>query len=131
MSAVAQSEMRQIIGRLSHEAAVGASPSVDRDAAARTGGVPVYADMGGVLVIMPDCSVLYYNPETDRVNPVDDCWRVVALVKAAKKFRELQQLRPVRPDNAVTCAQCGGEGVVLGRLDCGVCFGTGWTLSSR
>jgi len=87
--------------------------------------------MGGVLVLAPDGSVLHYDPDGGRVSSVaEERWRVLALVKAARKFPELQPLRPRRPDAAVTCAQCGGEGVILGGVDCGECSGSGWTLRS-
>ena len=124
-------ELAGAIGRLSQEAAAGGSPSEAREAAARTGGVPVHTDLGGVLVLAPDGSVLHYDPDSGQVNPVaDDRWRVLALVKAARKFPELQPLRPRRPATAVACPQCGGDGVVLGGVDCGVCSGIGWTVES-
>jgi hypothetical protein len=123
-------ELAEIIKRLSSEAVTAASPLEAREAAARTGGIPVYADMGGILVVAPDGSVLHYDPDNGQVSPVrEDCWRIVALVKAARKFPELRQLQPRKPDTASTCAQCGGEGVVFGNIDCGVCWGTGWTVN--
>jgi hypothetical protein len=124
-------DLAEVISRLSKEAAVGASLSETRDAAARTGGVPVHTDLGGVLVVAPDGSVLHYNPESCTVNVVlERGWRVLALVKAAAKFPELRGLRPARPSTAVTCTLCGGHGVILGGADCGLCFGSGWTVDS-
>ena len=80
-------ELAEVIRRLSQEAAVGASLSETREAAARTGGVPVHADVGGVLVLAPDGSVLHYDPDSGMVNPVaEDRWRMLVLVKAARRF---------------------------------------------
>lgn len=98
-----------------------------RKAAVRTGGLPVYADMGGVLVVTESLEILLYEPETDSLRGVaDERWRIFALVKAAQKFPSLATLRPQQPASAVACSQCGGQGVVLGGLDCGRCFGVGW-----
>lgn len=131
MSTGALSELAGTIMRLSHEAAVGASLSEAREAAARTGGVPVHADLGGVLVLAPDGSVLHYDPDSGGVSLVaDEHWRILALVKAARKFPELQQLRPPRPKTAVACPPCGGDGVILGGVDCGACSGSGWSVES-
>lgn len=122
-----RSEVAAAIERLSREAAAGASLPEAREAAARTGGVPVHADLGGVLVLATDGSVLHYDPEGGRVSPVEDIrWQLLALVKAARAFPDLRQLRPGMPDTAVACERCGGRGVILGDLDCGACFGIGW-----
>jgi hypothetical protein len=112
---------------LNTEAAREESVSELRDAALRTGGVPVYADLGGVLAITAEGEVLRFDPEADEVSVVnDERWRALALARAAHKFSELSQLKPLRPSSSTTCQQCGGQGVILGGVECGTCFGLGW-----
>lgn len=119
--------LSEVIARLSYEAAQGSGASDLKDAALKTGGVPVYADVGGVLVIGRDANVQRYDPETEKVQEVrEEEWRVLALVKAAKKHPELKALMPARPPTARICPQCGGQGHILNTLDCGACMGTGW-----
>ena len=114
------------IERLAREAASPAGPEVTREAARRTGGVPVHADLGGVLVVAVDGSVLHYDPETDTVSAADERWRSLARAKAARLFPELRSLAPQRPFGSVACDQCGGSGEILGGMDCGACLGVGW-----
>lgn len=118
----------QTILRLSREAAEGSKILSGREAARLTGGVPVYADMGGVFVVFGDGRVLSLEHDTTNVRPVEDpVWRMVALVSAAKKFPELAALMPERPPNAVTCPDCGGSGVRFAKnLICGTCHYSGW-----
>jgi hypothetical protein len=100
---------------------------VERDAAVVTNGLPVYSDMGGVLVLTTSGSVLHYDPETRDVSSVKDSrWRTVAFIKAATRYRELQSLMPVRPAASNTCPACGVDGMIFERVDCGTCMGTGW-----
>lgn len=110
-----------------------------RAAALRVPGLPVHADMGGVLVLRSDGSVALYDEEHGRVEPVDrDPWRTLALIQAAKKYpAELRDLPPARPHDAVPCEDCGGTGEHRERDDpgdgpgencpiCGACLGAGW-----
>jgi len=121
-------KLKSTISRLSNEVAAADSSSYIREAAVRTGGVPVYADMGGVLVVAPDGSTLHYEPASRKIDAfVEERWRLLALVRAARKYPELSELRPARPETARSCRQCGGTGLVVGQVDCGVCDGTGWT----
>ena|SRR5579863_6315423 len=83
------------IRRLSHEIAEGSKWDWQREAARLTGGVPVYSDMGGVLVVLGDGRVLSLEHDTTNVQPEEDSgWRMIALVSAAKKFPELAPLMP-------------------------------------
>jgi hypothetical protein len=102
-------------------------PSVAREAANATGGLPVQWDMGGVLVLTARGEVLHYDPETRTTTSITDRrWRTAALVKASRKHQELAALSPMRPRGAVTCTQCQGSGRMFDVADCGVCMGTGW-----
>jgi hypothetical protein len=115
------------IRRLAAHAAAHGEPDVVREAAALTGGLPVYSDMGGTLVVSPSREVLVYDHDTRSVKPEDDArWRTLARAKAAKRFPELAELSPVRPHNAMDCTACDGRGVILDSADCGVCMSLGW-----
>jgi len=98
-----------------------------RTAAIRVPGLPVYADMGGVLVIKSDGSVALYREEQDLVEPVDrDPWRTLALIQAARTYpAELHALQPTRPDDAIPCEDCDGTGELHTAI-CGACLGAGW-----
>jgi hypothetical protein len=116
------------IRRLGREAQVSGSDVV-REAARRTGGLPVWSDMGGVLVLMPTTEVVQYDPETGTSAPVHDLrWIHVSLVKAARSHAELVSLAPARPADAVECTQCGGSGRLFDTLDCSQCMGAGWSV---
>jgi hypothetical protein len=98
-----------------------------RAAAAATGGAPVYADVGGILVILENGEVVCFDPETNAAEHVSDTrWRTVALVHGARKFPALASLLPVRAGAATTCPACGGSGTVLQNVTCATCFGLGW-----
>ena len=119
--------MREVVARLSREAALDATAEDMRQAAALTGGLPVYADIGGVILLMPDGAVAYYDTEQRCARAVDDeSWRTVAFVRAAKRYPELQGLHPARPMDACVCPQCAGAGEVVAGVGCGKCLGTGW-----
>lgn len=115
------------IGSLSELAAASGPNAEWRDAARRTNGAPVYADLCGVLVVMADGSVARFDPEMDGVAEVhDEAWIAVALCRASQRYPELESLLPARPLSAVTFPQCDGAGIVLDSLDCGKCFSLGW-----
>jgi hypothetical protein len=115
-----------VIRQLSSEAQQESSSQEQRTAALRTGGVPVYEDMGGILIVMPQGVVMHYDPEHQRATPVtDERWRTVAYVQAARRFPRLSGLLPSRPEGAPTCESCSGTGKVHG-VDCGRCAGLGW-----
>lgn len=104
-----------------------AEPRETRAAATATGGAPVYADVGGILVILENGEVVCFDPETSAVEPISDTrWRTVALVHGARKFPALASLLPVRPGTAATCPACGGSGTILQNVTCATCFGLGW-----
>jgi hypothetical protein len=108
------------------------SESADwKSVAAASGALPLYADMGGFLVIRDDGEILRYDPETATTKPEEDeRWRLVARSAAADRFPELESLRPQRPSASRTCSACAGAGRVLeGTVRCGMCFGLGWLVA--
>jgi hypothetical protein len=114
--------MNETVRRFAQTAATQTENEPLREVAQATGGLPVYMDMGGALVITEDLDVLAYEWETKRAErEVDEGWRRSAYCHAARRYPELQALLPVRPANARTCPQCSGTG-----LDCGTCWSTGW-----
>ncbi len=104
-----------------------------REYARRFDALPVWADMGGVLLLRPDGEILTVDDE-ERVRPeAHRGWRLLALVSAAEFFPELRPLLPPRPADAVPCSGCGGRGVERWRVEgmrgitpCGRCWGLGW-----
>jgi hypothetical protein len=117
----------ELIRRVSADiAASGREPAL-REAARRTGGVPAYADLGGILVVMPGGTVVRIDSESGEVVAVadDDKWHRFARDRASKRFPVLQALAPARPPDALVCDLCGGAGTKLGQ-HCGRCMGLGW-----
>jgi hypothetical protein len=124
--------IEEAIHRLSKDAAAHGESVTVREAAAKTGGVPVYSDMGGTLVLSATGEVLHYDPETRNAKVVSDPrWRKAAMKKAASRFPELIELAPTRPHDATQCAACNGQGVLLGSVDCAACMGVGWIEHSQ
>jgi len=118
----------ELIRRLTEEARRSGRWDWEREAAARTGGLPVYATMGGILVIRPDGTVVWMLDDSGTVEEVrEEGWRLVALTHAVQKYPELKSLAPVRPAGATECKACGGRGwVLLESVVCGDCSSTGW-----
>jgi hypothetical protein len=116
-----------LLERLSTEAVLSALDGSVREAAAATGGLPIYNDIGGFLVLMPSGAVVHYDPDRKIVMPVTDARMLKAtFVRAARANEGLRELLPVRPAGAITCEQCAGSGFVREKLACGTCMGTGW-----
>ena len=103
-----------------------------QDVARRYEALPVYSDVGGTLFLTPSSQVLCLPADSVDLHEEHSLeWRLVALVRAAEKFPELQSLLPARPDNAPACAACSGHGSVAGGLRCGACLGLGWPALSN
>jgi hypothetical protein len=118
--------MDQIIGNLSRTIKTESTSSM-RKAIDATGGVPVYQDMGGILLIVPLSKVVRYDCERDCIAEVTDApWRLFAFVCAARKYPELVPLAPMRPPNANACPVCIGTGFILDNITCATCMGLGW-----
>ncbi len=93
-------------------------------AARRTGGLPVYADIGGCLLITPDGAVLEYAFEGESVTRVTDRSSIrLACAAAAEKHPELAELMPRDGSRCRVCDGTGRAGPM--QLRCGVCDGTG------
>ena len=101
-----------------HRTGVGAH-DWQRDMAVRFGGLGVYGDIGGALVVRPDGSVLSFGWDDDEAAEPSPGWRVIALAAASYRHPELAALAPERPPTARPCWKCGGPG-----SEC--CFGMGW-----
>ncbi len=111
------------IERLGRIAASDATNPELQTAATQAPGLPVHHDMGGILVLRSDGSIAHYDPETERLSEVEDDdkgrWRTYALIQASRKFPELSQIHPRRPDGATACDSCGGAGKLFDTVDCG------------
>jgi hypothetical protein len=84
--------------------------------------------MGGVIALSTTGEFVLYDPERGTVNPVrDELWLDVALASLGKKYPDLRDLLPTRPESSVICPNCSGSGRTMdGRLFCGKCRGFGW-----
>ena len=97
--------LEALVRNLSEAASHSAPSEAERDAAKHTGGVPVSAQFGGVLVLRPDGTVTLYDPETRTLSEPEPQWWTAARVKAARRFPELAGILPAKPMNAVQCPQ--------------------------
>lgn len=106
--------------------------------AAKAKAIPVYADIGGALLLDSMGRILSvstnepWNASTEVEEETDENWRAVALVSAAERYPSLQFLRPLRPSTAIDCPACGGSGRVLiaaAQARCGRCWSRGWIES--
>lgn len=121
--------VRRAMGRGERQAAR-SSPVVDpaSDQRGGRGGhstqrPPVYADLGGQLLVQEDLSVLVVpddgEPEDAAVQDV-----VLAHTVASERFPTLETLRPVVDASDPMCDLCDGRGRV-GPVRCGRCYGLG------
>jgi hypothetical protein len=122
--------LAEAVRRLSQQVLEDESPrgEAHRAAVRATGGLPVYSDLGGVLVLAPDGSIRLFDHAGTVAPVVDVKWENVARVRAAENYPALRAVAPVRPANAALCTFCRGAGKVKEHLDaiCGQCGGTGW-----
>jgi hypothetical protein len=118
--------MTGVIARLSQKVVQESTSPSWRDAAGATGGVPVYEDMGGILLVAADGETLFYDTEAKTIHPVTDKWRIVALVRASRLYSELADLAPAKPEGARACGVCGGTGITYANAICGECWSAGW-----
>lgn len=75
--------------------------------------LPLFWDMGGVFAINSDGDILSFLWD-DTLHPkveYDPRVRNLVLFQGSKKYPELKDYVPTRPDNARTCPSCGGTGV--------------------
>lgn len=74
--------------------------------------LPLFWDMSGVFTINPDGDILSFLWD-DTLHPhveYDPRIRNLALFQGSKRYSELKDYVPSRPDNARTCPDCGGTG---------------------
>jgi hypothetical protein len=71
-----------------------------RDVAVRFGGLGVYGDIGGALVLRPDGSVLSVGRDDEAASEASPGWRLIALAAASYQYPELA---PARPPTARPC----------------------------
>ena len=117
------------VRRLRRSTSVLSADVWDRELAKSTGCLPVYADMGGTLLLSPSGEITCFDHGTDEIGPANDAgWESIARMFAAERFPDLADIRPVRPSEAVDCPNCGGTGrATQFKILCGNCNATGWT----
>jgi hypothetical protein len=110
--------------------------SLPRDAPEVDGAwaLPLYSDIGGVIGIRPDGTLVEWTRDGGGrdVRPVDDrIWVLIALVAGARRYPELQPLLPVRRPGAVDCVCRTIPKCVSGLIYCGQCGGMGWLATGE
>lgn len=113
--------------RLALEAAVHGRGAPYREIARGTGGLPVYADLGGGLAVKSNGRVVQYSWEAREVHEVDGDMGRLALARLVREHPEFAELLPERPVDAESCSACAGTGLVLEHFDCSQCLALGWT----
>ncbi|AMV23875.1 hypothetical protein VT84_05640 [Gemmata sp. SH-PL17] len=93
--------------------------------------LPVYADMGGTLLVAADGEVYCLDHDSIEVRREHDPgWQLLARTAVAEIAPELRVLLPDRPPSAPDCAVCSGSGHIQAtpthRCWCGTCWGLGW-----
>ncbi len=112
-------------------------PESPADAVAkRVGGIPLFSDVRGTLVMLVDGTVVEVRYDDEDAKPIQVSREdiTLGLVAGARRYPWLSELIPRRPANAVSCFPCGTTGelaypVEEGRSDtlwCGSCHGLGW-----
>jgi hypothetical protein len=103
--------------------------------ARRATALPVYADMGGALLLAASGQILYvtsdqpWDENATWTLEADPRWTIVARIAACEQYPRLGFLRPKRPHGAVDCDACAGTGhteIARIRLRCGRCWTLGW-----
>jgi hypothetical protein len=97
------------------------------------GALPLYADLGGVVGIRPDGTLVAWSHDGGGrdARPVEDrIWVLIALVAAARRYPEFQKLLPGRGPGVIDCDCRRIPASVSGLIYCGRCGGMGW-LAAR
>lgn len=109
-------------------------PNNLKDVVCKINALPVVFDMGGVYCIKPDgkiISAIWDDTESWR-EETDPRICNIAVFQGSKKYPELCELVPERPEDAITCSYCNGSGVepmaIQLNTDNIVCYcgGLGW-----
>jgi hypothetical protein len=103
--------------------------------------LPMMLDMGGCYAIRPDGEIISFSWDEPFKLDIEKDARIQRLVLASgvKKYPELKNLLPTRPDEAIECSSCNGTGVDRFVAEHGldpetiVCFcgGLGWLLEGE
>jgi hypothetical protein len=95
----------------------------------RHNALPLFGTIGEVWLLRPNGSL--WKADSDMgvdLQPLPEELHTMALVAGAERYPWLKELLPTRPDDAVTCGECGGRGRI-GPGDaafCRACSALGW-----
>jgi hypothetical protein len=81
--------------------------------------LPLFIDMGGVFAINTKGDIISFPLDGEPLQveeklpkiEIDPRIRNIALYQGSKKYPELKNLIPLKPDNAQVCPHCGGSGI--------------------
>lgn len=94
--------------------------------------LPVVYDMGGFLVILMTGQIGWIDIAPPHAWKEESDPKIIRMVNfaASEKYSELKDLRPKRPENALNCQVCKGEGKIEHPSNGFLCMcgGLGWLL---
>jgi hypothetical protein len=91
---------------------------------AAVGALPLYIDNGGIIGIRPDGTLVEWSQDGEGrdVRPVEDrAWVLIALVAAARRYPEFENVMPVRGTGAIDCECRRIPTCVSGLISCTRC----------
>jgi hypothetical protein len=101
-----------------------------RQIATRFHVLPLLMDMGGCYAIRPCGEIISFGWDTpdDIRLEADPRIRNIALYQGSKRYPELREFIPSRPEDAIDCPTCKGKGEFPRPYDRLVCYcgGVGW-----
>jgi hypothetical protein len=101
-------------------------------ALAEARGMRLFGTIGAEVFLRPDGTTVALVEgaagEPDRWHDDTESEHIAALVIARKRFPELEQLLPRRPERAADCSMCAATGLIQGMV-CGACSGLGWIVT--
>jgi len=94
--------------------------------------LPVVYDMGGFLVILLTGKIGWIDMTPPHSWKEETDPRIIRMAQytASEKYSELSSLKPMRPENAIECKTCEGEGKIDHPSNAYACYcgGLGWLL---
>jgi hypothetical protein len=93
------------------------------------GALPLFGTLGEVWLLRPDGTL--WRSDADyglALEPLPEDLHVIAIVQGVKRYPWLRELLPARPQKALVCPECGGDGQLGPQkaFFCRRCRALGW-----